>query len=144
MTALPDLLRRFLPLASVPTRIEPCPQLSRRHGASVHLKRDDTIGCLHGGTKLRALEHLLQDAREHGSTDLVTLGEATSSQCRLVSSLGRRFDMKVHLLLRETATVDDSAASNLHHPTGQLSRIIPENPSAVNSSRIGPYPLSCR
>ncbi len=112
MTITSDDLQRFLPLANLPTRVEPNPLLSEHYGVTLHMKRDDCTGSLHGGTKLRALEHLFLAARDDEASDLITIGETTSSQCRLVAALGRRFGLSVHLLVRE-APLTPAAADNL-------------------------------
>lgn len=112
MTHLAERLRaEGLPFGAVPTPLQGCPQLSRP-GFEVALKRDDLIGDLVTGTKVRALAHILGQAARDGVTQLITLGEPTSNQCRLVAMLGARVGMQVHLLLR-ASTCDDAEDENL-------------------------------
>ncbi len=139
MTIAPDDLQRCLPLANLPTPIEICQLLSQRYGVTLHLKRDDCTGGLHGGTKLRALEHLLHQAEEEQASDLITLGEATSSQCRLVAALGRRLGMRVHLLVREAATLAPTAVDNL-----EMMELLGAEIIFLTQSEWQLYPLAVR
>jgi len=108
-----DDLQLFQPLANLPTPVEETPLFSQHHDVTLHLKRDDTAAGLMGGTKLRALEHIVHRALETGITDLITIGEGTSTQCRMVAALGRRFGLGVHLLIRKTSADGPSAADNV-------------------------------
>lgn len=107
MTTLVDaLVGECLPLGALPTPLQACPALSRA-GLEVVLKRDDLVGDLITGTKVRALAYILHQAQREGVTELITLGEPTSNQCRLVAMLGARAGMRTHVLLRASACNDE-------------------------------------
>ncbi len=74
-----SLLRRYpqfsprpLPLATLPTPVEPAPWL----GEGVWLKRDDMTATDHGGNKIRKLAYLLAD---HDGGPLATMGPTGSN-----------------------------------------------------------------
>ena len=107
-------LDQRLPIDTLPSPIVPCPSLPSSSGIEVDLKRDDLIGDLLTGTKVRALSHILRQALRDGVTDLITIGEPTSNQCRLVAMLGARHGLTPHLLLRGSAAPShDDANENV-------------------------------
>ncbi len=93
-------LERRVPLGASPTAIVPFESLTRELGIEVDLKRDDWLGDQLTGTKLRALSYVMGQATADGVTDLVTIGEPTSNQCRLVAILAARHGMAAHIFLR--------------------------------------------
>lgn len=98
--ALQSLLAQRIPIDSLPTPITPCHPYSKNDAIRVDLKRDDLIGDLQTGTKVRALSYILWKAIEDGVTDLITIGDTSSNQCRLVAMLGAQHGMTTHLFLR--------------------------------------------
>ncbi|MCH9681899.1 MAG: pyridoxal-phosphate dependent enzyme [Deltaproteobacteria bacterium] len=97
----------------MPTPLVRCESLSALGGVEVDLKRDDLIGDQLTGTKMRALSYIVWQAKEDGVSDLITIGEPTSNQCRLVSMLGARHGMTTHVLLRKSACYGDQEDDNL-------------------------------
>lgn len=112
MIPLGDFFARQVPLATLPTPLHRCAPFSGTQGVEVDLKRDDLMGDWLTGTKMRALSFILAKAVEDGVTDLITIGEPTSNQCRLVAMLGARHEMTTHILLRKSKCFDE-ADSNL-------------------------------
>ena len=55
---------RRLPLAQLPTPIQPLARLSREVGKQIYIWRDDLTGCVESGNKVRKLEFLLADAMD--------------------------------------------------------------------------------
>jgi len=111
-----DLGERFdrrIPLGTLPTPLHRADLLSEVGGVEVDLKRDDLLGDWLTGTKMRALSFILWQAIEDRVTDLITIGEPTSNQCRLVAMLGARYGMTPHILLRKLKCTGGEADSNL-------------------------------
>ncbi len=106
---LEKLLGDRVPLGALPTPVHACDRFT---DVALSLKRDDLIGDLVTGTKVRALAYILRQGQRDGVTDLITLGEPTSNQCRLVAMLGARYGMATHILLRGSAC-DDERDENL-------------------------------
>jgi L-cysteate sulfo-lyase len=64
------LLKQFprVPLAHLPTRLEPLPRLSEHLGGpEIWVKRDDCTGLATGGNKTRKLEFSMGEALEQGA-----------------------------------------------------------------------------
>lgn len=91
---------RRLPLARLPTPIEPLPGLSRAIGADIWIKRDDLTGFELSGNKVRKLEFLLQEAIEHGADTILTTGGMQSNHARATAAACCRLGLRSVLLLR--------------------------------------------
>ncbi len=101
MNLLPDLsaLPR-VPLASLPTPLEPLPGLTAALGGPrLWVKRDDLTGFGMGGSKVRKLEMILADAQAQGADTLVVSGDYQSNLSRLVASAAGRLGMRAVLVL---------------------------------------------
>ena len=61
-----------VPLAALPTPLQPADRLADAIGVEVWLKRDDLTGLGLGGNKVRALEYLVADALSQNCDCLVT------------------------------------------------------------------------
>jgi D-cysteine desulfhydrase len=81
MADLPQLPPR-LPLARLPTPLEPSPRLGAELGIELLYKRDDLTGLELSGNKARKLEFLVADAEREGADTLVTCGGVQSNHCR--------------------------------------------------------------
>ena len=99
MNRLPSLPR--VPLAHLPTPVEPLPRLSERLGQGLTLlvKRDDQTGLAFGGNKTRKLELLVAQARTEGATRLLTTGAVQSNHCRQTAAAAARMGMACTLVL---------------------------------------------
>jgi D-cysteine desulfhydrase family pyridoxal phosphate-dependent enzyme len=72
-----------IPLAYLPTPVQPLPRLSAELGGpQLWIKRDDLTGLAFGGNKTRKLEFLLAEAQAHGARTLITRGAIQSNHCR--------------------------------------------------------------
>ena len=89
-----------VPLARIPTPIQPLPRLSERLGVELSVKRDDLTGSALSGNKVRKLEYLLADALAQGADTLVTCGGAGSNHCRATAVVAARHGLHTLLLLR--------------------------------------------
>src|SRR5438105_4643595 len=65
-----------LSLANLATPIEPCERLRKAIPGAPHLyiKRDDCLGYLVGGNKLRKLEYVMADALKKKASAVLTVG----------------------------------------------------------------------
>ena len=92
----------FLPLAEVPTAVDPCTALREWLGPAcerVFMKRDDLISPLYGGNKVRRYEFVLADARARGATRIVTAGGIASTQVMATALFGRELGFRVTAVL---------------------------------------------
>lgn len=86
-------------LASLPTPLDCCPNLSAKLGGpAIWIKRDDLTGLATGGNKTRYLEYVLADAQAKGADTLVLSSGNQSNHCRQVAAAAARLGMKSALL----------------------------------------------
>jgi D-cysteine desulfhydrase family pyridoxal phosphate-dependent enzyme len=103
-------LDRFprVPLAHLPTPLEPCRRLHHeRGGPLVWLKRDDCTGLATGGNKTRKLEFLLGRAVADGAPSVVTTGALQSNHARQTAAACARLGLPCHLVLRRSVPRSD-------------------------------------
>lgn len=90
-----------VPLASLPTPLEPLPRLSESLGGPrLFIKRDDLTGLAFGGNKTRKLELLVADALTKRADTLVTVGAPQSNHCRQTAAAAARHGLRCTLVLR--------------------------------------------
>jgi D-cysteine desulfhydrase len=89
-----------VPIARLPTPIEPSPRLGTALGIDLLYKRDDLTGLELSGNKARKLEYLLADAEAHGADTLVTCGGVQSNHCRATAYAAAKRGLSTVLLLR--------------------------------------------
>jgi D-cysteine desulfhydrase len=90
-----------LPLAHLPTPLEPLPRLSAHlGGAEIWIKRDDQTGLAGGGNKTRKLEFLIADAQARGARTVITGGAPQSNHCRQTAAACARTGLRCILVLR--------------------------------------------
>jgi D-cysteine desulfhydrase len=95
-----------LPLARLPTPLEPSPRLGAHLGIELLWKRDDLTGLELSGNKARKLEFLVAEAEASGADVLVTCGGVQSNHCRATAFAAARRGLGCVLLLR---TADPAA-----------------------------------
>ncbi len=105
MPLVSDLPPR-VPLARLPTSLEPSARLGGRLGLELLYKRDDLTGLELSGNKARKLEFLVADAEAAGADVLVTCGGVQSNHCRATAFAAARRGLGAVVLLR---TADPSA-----------------------------------
>ena len=89
-----------VPLAQLPTPLEPLPRLSAELGGPrIWVKRDDQTGLAMGGNKVRKLEYLLAEARELGAEIVLTTGATQSNHCRQTAAAAARLGLDCELLI---------------------------------------------
>jgi len=90
-----------VPLARLPTPLEPLPRLSRRWGGPrLFVKRDDLTGAALTGNKVRKLEFSLGEALEGSGGRVVTCGGLQSNHCRATAVACARLGLSCTLYLR--------------------------------------------
>ncbi len=94
MKALPRI-----PLAALPTPVQPLLRLSEELGFTLLVKRDDLTGLAFGGNKVRKLEYLLADAQAQGADVVVTTGAAQSNHCRQTAGAAAKLGLGCRLVL---------------------------------------------
>jgi len=85
-------------LGTYPTPIQLLEPLSTA-GTSLWIKRDDLTHPLYGGSKVRKLGRLLEDAREVGATRLVTVGAVGSHHVLSTGIFGKRAGFEVEAVV---------------------------------------------
>ncbi|MEE4659485.1 MAG: D-cysteine desulfhydrase family protein [Halieaceae bacterium] len=109
-----------IPLARLPTPLQPMPRLGEHLGIRQRLwvKRDDLTDTAISGNKLRKLEFVAAEARRTGCDTLITCGGVQSNHCRAAALVGARLGFKVHLILRGVAPDDIDGNLLLDHLAG--------------------------
>ena len=90
-----------MPLVNLGTPIERCARLEKEISDSpnIFIKRDDFLGYLIGGNKIRKLEYVMADVRDKGATAVVTIGSVQSNHARITALVARRCGLKCALVL---------------------------------------------
>ena len=88
-------LPRRISLSNLDTPVESCERLSSLFpgGPQVFIKRDDFIGSLVWGNKLRKLEFVLADAVGKGADTVITCGGVQSNHCRITAQVAKRLGL---------------------------------------------------
>lgn len=94
--SLPDRM----PLARLPTPLEPLARIGAEAGLNLWVKRDDLTGVALSGNKIRKLEFLAAEAIRQGADTLITCGAVTSNHARATAVAAARLGLTSHLLLR--------------------------------------------
>ncbi len=89
-----------VPLARLPTPLEPSPRLGKDLGLDLVYKRDDLTGLELSGNKARKLEFLVADAEAAGADVLVTCGGIQSNHCRATAFAAAKRGLGAVVLLR--------------------------------------------
>ena len=98
-----------IPLAHLPTPLEPLDRLSEHLGGPrIWIKRDDCTGLSTGGNKTRKLEFLMAEAQEMGADIVMTQGATQSNHARQTAAFAARIGMDCHILLEDRTGSKDS------------------------------------
>ncbi len=88
-------------LGLYPTPLTPATRLSEAlDGPEIFIKRDDLTGVTLTGNKIRKIEFLLAEARQHNAEVIITCGGAQSNHARTTAIAARQLGMRTHLVLR--------------------------------------------
>ncbi len=111
-----------IPLAHVPTPLEPMPNLAKALGVTdLWIKRDDCTGFALGGNKVRKLEYLMADAKTQGATAIITAGGTQSNHVRQTAAAASRLGLRCGAVLervRTDALYESSGNALLDHLFG--------------------------
>jgi 1-aminocyclopropane-1-carboxylate deaminase/D-cysteine desulfhydrase-like pyridoxal-dependent ACC family enzyme len=90
-----------LDLTCLSTPVEQCERLRKAiPGAPrIYIKRDDHIGYLCGGNKVRKLEYVMCEALAVGATTVVTIGSFMSNHARVTAMVAKRLGLECVLVL---------------------------------------------
>ncbi len=93
MNGLDNISR--LSLSNLDTPIEKCERIAALFpdGPDIYIKRDDFIGSLVWGNKLRKLEFSLADATAQGADTIITCGGVQSNHSRITAQLCKRLGL---------------------------------------------------
>lgn len=89
-----------VPLARIPTPLEPLQRMGERLGVELYVKRDDLTGVELTGNKVRKLEFVLAEALQQGADMVLTCGGAQSNHCRATAVAAARLGLRCRLILR--------------------------------------------
>jgi D-cysteine desulfhydrase len=89
-----------VPLARIPTPLEPLKRMSARLGVDLYVKRDDLTGVELTGNKVRKLEFVLADALQQKADIVLTCGGAQSNHSRATAVAAARLGLRSRLILR--------------------------------------------
>ncbi len=124
----------YVPLAHLPTPLEPLAGLSRRFagGPSLMIKRDDCTGLASGGNKTRKLEYVLAEAVAAGADTIITTGGLQSNHARQTAAACAKLGLTCILALRRVgASATPKGNLLLDEILGASVRIIDENVDVV-------------
>ena len=89
-----------VPLAHLPTPLEPLPRFSAELGGpQIYVKRDDCTGLATGGNKTRKLEFSMAAALEEGADTIVTVGAVQSNHVRQTAAAACKLGLSCEVLL---------------------------------------------
>ncbi|MDD5766351.1 MAG: D-cysteine desulfhydrase family protein [Candidatus Marinimicrobia bacterium] len=101
MQLIDDLLKPFPKekVSVLPTPFYRMNDISDLLGSNVYIKRDDLTGFAFGGNKTRKFDFLVADALAKGCNTIVGIGANQSNFCRILSGVGAKYGLAVHLVL---------------------------------------------
>lgn len=103
-----------VPLARLPTPIEPLDRLSDHWGGPrIFVKRDDLTGSLLTGNKVRKLEFCLGEAVAQGAKRVATCGGLQSNHCRATAVACAQLGLACTVFLRCTAAPETADGNHL-------------------------------
>jgi 1-aminocyclopropane-1-carboxylate deaminase/D-cysteine desulfhydrase-like pyridoxal-dependent ACC family enzyme len=90
-----------MPLVNLGTPVQRCIRLEKEipHSPNIFIKRDDFLGHLIGGNKVRKLEYVMADVRAKGATAVVTIGSIQSNHARITALVARSCGLGCALVL---------------------------------------------
>jgi D-cysteine desulfhydrase family pyridoxal phosphate-dependent enzyme len=87
-------------LATLPTPIEPAPNLTKALGGpEIWIKRDDMTGLCFGGNKTRQIEFVFADLLKQGCDTIVAGTYTQSNWCRQMTAAAKKLGLDISLVL---------------------------------------------
>ena len=136
-----------IPLANLPTRIEPLRRLTAELGGpELWIKRDDQTGTELSGNKVRKLEYAVREALDTGCDTLITCGGIQSNHARATAAAAARLGLGCVLVLNVAAQPPRQGNYLLDEMLGAEVRFIAPEPTAdaMNASRQAAMDQVCR
>lgn len=116
-----------IPLALLPTPLEPLPRLSDALGGPrIWVKRDDLTGLAFGGNKARQLEYVFADLVARKPDVLVTGANIQSNWSRQCAAAAARLGIPIVLVLRDTDDKEITGNVLIDHWLGAEVRLVDE------------------
>jgi argininosuccinate lyase len=110
----------------------PTPLQAADAAAGIYVKREDLCGFAFGGSKVRALEPVLAEARGRGARSIVTGGRRDSNWAALAAAAATRLGLRCHCVLDPGPT--ETLAMALARRTGATLHMAPRpGKEAVNA-----------
>jgi len=82
-----------------PTPFHRLDNISKLTGCDLYIKRDDLTGFSLSGNKTRKFDFLIADALQQKCDTLIGIGANQSNFCRILSGVGAKYGLEVHLIL---------------------------------------------
>jgi D-cysteine desulfhydrase family pyridoxal phosphate-dependent enzyme len=115
-----------VPLAHLPTPLEPAPRLGTAIGLPrLWVKRDDCTGLAFGGNKARKLEYLMADARQRDADIVLTTGGVQSNHARMTAAAACKLGMQALLMLCDPQPGEEQGNLLLDRLFGAEVRFLP-------------------
>jgi len=121
-----------IPLVNLGTPVHRCARLEKEipNSPKIFIKRDDFLGHLIGGNKVRKLEYVMADVRRKGATAVVTIGSVQSNHARITALVARSCGLGCALVLNgvppepPTANyrIENLLGVEIHHVDGREDR----------------------
>lgn len=105
-------------ISLLPTPFHRLNALSEMFECNIYIKRDDLTGFAFGGNKTRKFDFLIADAIEKGCDTLIGIGANQSNFCRILSGVGAKYGLSVHLILNGTEPKEPTGNLMLDHLFG--------------------------
>jgi len=105
-------------ISLLPTPFHRLNTLSEMFECNIYIKRDDLTGFAFGGNKTRKFDFLIADAIEKGCDTLIGIGANQSNFCRILSGVGAKYGLSVHLILNGTEPKEPTGNLMLDHLFG--------------------------
>lgn len=110
-------------ISILPTPFYKLKSISKILNNNIYIKRDDLTGFALSGNKTRKFDYLIADAINQGCDTIIGIGANQSNFCRILSVVGAKYDMSVHLILNgkkpEKPTgnllIDHMLGANIYH-----------------------------
>ena len=101
-------------LVNALTPVELCDRLGKAIAGApnIYIKRDDCLGYLVGGNKLRKCEYLMTDVLRKKATTVITIGSVESNHARVLAMTARRLGLNCVLVLN--GKIPNRPSGNIH------------------------------
>jgi len=130
-----ELLNRRIVLQHEPTPVRQLHRLSSKLNKEVFCKDDSHISPIYGGSKVRKLEFILQDALHKRAKSLVTVGSWASHHILATALFSKSFNLNLHaiVLAQPHSDLVDLA---IHHSISAGAKLFPANNELIAALKI--------